>query len=69
MALNIEVTLDIITCYRGHVYAIPDWTSTSEYGCPMCLMGSLKRAYEREDKLQRTIRGLRGENTKLRGRI
>ena len=68
MSINIEVTLNIVTCYKGHVYAIPNWTITSEYGCPMCLTDSLQRAYKRESKLENTIRGLRGENTKLRGR-
>ena len=67
--MDIKLTLKVLTCYKGHVYAIPAWVHDSEYACPMCSSDSVWNAEQREIKLENTIRGLRGENTKLRERM
>ena len=66
MSINIEVTLKVITCYKGHIYAVPHWVATMEYKCPMCSKDMIWDAHQKINKLQRVVAGLRGENTKLR---
>jgi hypothetical protein len=52
MAINIEVTLNVITCYCGALYAVPHWAQASYYSCPFC-------GYREEEKLRREMRELR----------
>ena len=66
---NIEIGLKTITCYKGHIYAIPYWMLEQDCECPMCAKGKLQALRIENSHFQHVISGLKGENTKLRGRL
>ncbi len=64
--INIEITLKVKICYNGHAYAVPYIMADSDFECPVCSVGELRKLKEDRARMENVIRGLRGENTKLR---
>jgi len=63
---NLQITMKSITCYQGHVYSVPHWVHSAYYDCPMCARKSRDKLNADITHLENRIRGLKGENTKLR---
>jgi len=71
--MDTNVSLKIIACDCGSVYAVPHWVN--RYNCPMCSHRRME-AYEAESRMteqiidarNRTIRSLRGALTKAKRR-
>lgn len=66
--INIEIELKVMMCYAGHAYAVPYLVEDDDYDCPVCSKIELQRLRQKIAHLNNIIRGLKGENTKLRGR-
>lgn len=65
--ISVSISLDIRTCYAGHIYAVPIWVVTQNYQCPMCaakrheeLIKELDERGEDQQRLANVIAGLRG---------
>jgi hypothetical protein len=72
---NIEITLDVKTCSKGHIYAVPHWLDVTRYRCPMCarvdndtLDEAQRQEFEHRAKLQKRISALQGVVTRMKRR-
>lgn len=64
--INIEITLKCKICHCGHAYAVPYTVADADYECPICCKAENRRLGHERVRMENVIRGLRGENTKLR---
>jgi predicted RNA-binding Zn-ribbon protein involved in translation (DUF1610 family) len=71
MEMNVSVTLKIVTCRCGVVYAVPHWVE--KYRCPMCAdreivrcQQEVKDLHDLNLNLHRTISALKGALTRKR---
>lgn len=73
---NIIVSMTVITCAKGHFYAVPHWVGSANYQCPFCanetvtfknsLIGQQQRTISH---YERVIHGLRGALSRTKRRI
>ena len=63
---TIDISMGVETCFKGHIYCVPNWAHVSAYQCPMCAVDNAERKNDRIERLENQIRGLKGEITKLK---
>jgi hypothetical protein len=74
-SFNVDITLEVKTCPRGHCYAIPHWVPDANYQCPMCAQSNINQrifdAVESRNlinKQDKQISSLRGVITRMKKR-
>ena len=62
----IGITLKTVHCPNGHLYAVPLWVDYWRVMCPMCAPIRERELTLEINELNHRVKGLKGENTKLR---
>ena len=69
MGIDVQITLNVITCGCGACYAVPHWVGTLYYVCPFCSQRKQQELKKEIDSLQAEISHHNYVNNGLRGAL